>query len=639
MILLLSYFNANGTIYYVSNAGSDAANGTSTGTSWQTIAKVNASSFSGGDQILFNKGDTWNEKLIFPSSGSAGNVITIGSYGTGLKPVITGFATIAMNSAGGNIWTATASSSPKTLNTVLIDGVLRAKGRYPNYNYLTNVSFPSTSQLIVPHSATDYTGYGIAVRCSNWVIDRTKISSVNVGVTNDTFNFSVPVTYNTLGGYYFLQNHANLLDTTNEWSFDSTNNLLSVYKSTEPIVQMSTIDTLVFINNFDYLTFDGLSFTGGNIYNAKVESSQNITFQNCIFNNSGGYAVHLLSTKNITIQNDSIQNCLSNGVYSDPDTSISVQNNYIKNIGKYEGMGQNGNGTYIAIYNQGHYHATINNHLDSCGYSGIYWKGKFGRVDSNYVSNYCFTKQDGAGIYTFQGGLAADFDTGTIVKKNIIINGLGNYLSSEVYGLFNDDLAFGVHYDSNTVSNTVSNPLLIKGYYIKITGNTIQSNSTSSCLHFFYYFTATKFNYTVKNNIFYTPAANVFGNGSVIQFTGLKDSLEIIDSNYCFMPNYPARTFNRHGQFGVYYDLATWQSEYLYDLNSTVTLPPSRVSDVPALFYNPTLSDSTITFSGAYVDENNVKYIGSIDIKPYQSKLLFPAALSINGRIQNLIFE
>src|ERR1017187_7478016 len=79
------------TTYYVANAGSDSNNGTSTGTPWQTISKVNGSTFSAGDSILFNKGDKWREQIAPPSSGSAGSVITFGAYGSGAKPIISGF--------------------------------------------------------------------------------------------------------------------------------------------------------------------------------------------------------------------------------------------------------------------------------------------------------------------------------------------------------------------------------------------------------------------------------------------------------------------------------------------------------------------------------------------------------------------
>lgn len=78
-----------GTIYYVSSSdGNDGDDGLTTATAWATCAHVNLQSFSPGDAILFKKGDTWVEDpLRPPSSGSAGNPITFGAYGSGAKPI------------------------------------------------------------------------------------------------------------------------------------------------------------------------------------------------------------------------------------------------------------------------------------------------------------------------------------------------------------------------------------------------------------------------------------------------------------------------------------------------------------------------------------------------------------------------
>ena len=96
LVIIFAFFSitASATNYYVSSAGNDANNGTSTSTPWKTIAKVNATSFSPGDQILFNRGDTWSENLRLSSSGTAGNPITFSSYGTGNLPVICGTGAI-----------------------------------------------------------------------------------------------------------------------------------------------------------------------------------------------------------------------------------------------------------------------------------------------------------------------------------------------------------------------------------------------------------------------------------------------------------------------------------------------------------------------------------------------------------------
>ena len=89
------------TTYCVANSGSDSNSGTATGanctgtvSAWQSIAHVNAQHFSPGDSILFQDGGTWQEELIPPSSGTSGNLITFGSYGTGAKPILDGANTL-----------------------------------------------------------------------------------------------------------------------------------------------------------------------------------------------------------------------------------------------------------------------------------------------------------------------------------------------------------------------------------------------------------------------------------------------------------------------------------------------------------------------------------------------------------------
>lgn len=75
--------------FYISNAGSDSANGTSTSTPWKTLSKVQSSSSSikAGDSVLFNKGDTFIGTFNWSKSGTSSAPITFGAYGTGAKPI------------------------------------------------------------------------------------------------------------------------------------------------------------------------------------------------------------------------------------------------------------------------------------------------------------------------------------------------------------------------------------------------------------------------------------------------------------------------------------------------------------------------------------------------------------------------
>src|SRR5450759_4345367 len=131
---------ANATNYYFSVTGNDANNGTSTSTPWQTLAKFNLvfSSRSPGDSLLFKRGDTFYGSLTISRSGSSGSPITIGAYGTGSKPVITGFTTVsAWTNLGSNIWESTSAvSTLSTCNIVLINGANTPMGRYPNTGFL-----------------------------------------------------------------------------------------------------------------------------------------------------------------------------------------------------------------------------------------------------------------------------------------------------------------------------------------------------------------------------------------------------------------------------------------------------------------------------------------------------------------------
>lgn len=107
LILSLPLFS---TDYYVKNGGNDGDAGTSDETAWATVGKVNGSSFNSGDNIYFNRGDEWrNENYLDPpSSGTSGNLITFGAYGTGADPIINGSELLTSASYK---WTASGSGT------------------------------------------------------------------------------------------------------------------------------------------------------------------------------------------------------------------------------------------------------------------------------------------------------------------------------------------------------------------------------------------------------------------------------------------------------------------------------------------------------------------------------------------------
>ncbi|WP_431246497.1 choice-of-anchor Q domain-containing protein [Leifsonia xyli] len=79
-----------GTVYYVdSTSGNDANSGASTGSAWKTLAKVTSHTFSPGDVVAFDRGETFAGAATISGGGTSTNPVTITAYGTGAQPVLT----------------------------------------------------------------------------------------------------------------------------------------------------------------------------------------------------------------------------------------------------------------------------------------------------------------------------------------------------------------------------------------------------------------------------------------------------------------------------------------------------------------------------------------------------------------------
>ncbi|MFO7445619.1 MAG: right-handed parallel beta-helix repeat-containing protein [Ignavibacteriaceae bacterium] len=113
LFLILSV-TAYATTYYVDfENGNDSFRGTSESEAWRTISKVNSQTFQAGNVVLLKRGGKWREQLNIKNSGSAGSPVTVGSYGSGDKPVISGADLLTgFELHSGNVWKK-SSASPR----------------------------------------------------------------------------------------------------------------------------------------------------------------------------------------------------------------------------------------------------------------------------------------------------------------------------------------------------------------------------------------------------------------------------------------------------------------------------------------------------------------------------------------------
>lgn len=85
-----------GKTYYVAADGDDSADGMSEGTPFRTIRKINTLSLAPGDNVLFRRGDEWNEHLVLQMK----NGVTYSAYGIGAKPALSNY----IQAAGAESW-------------------------------------------------------------------------------------------------------------------------------------------------------------------------------------------------------------------------------------------------------------------------------------------------------------------------------------------------------------------------------------------------------------------------------------------------------------------------------------------------------------------------------------------------------
>ncbi len=192
-LFLFFTFLGSATNYYVSNSGNDSKDGKTPETAWQTINKVNKSTFAPGDQILFKRGDVWDKDLVIPSSGTAGKPIVVSAYGEGDNPMFYGLKYVRnWEPKGGNLY-ATYSEGLHYRNPILVGGEQKVKEKYLTdldenhewwqtdwdsiYVYLDNPADTSNIRQMVQ-------GYGVLVYGKSYVeVENFKFVGVGSAMT------------------------------------------------------------------------------------------------------------------------------------------------------------------------------------------------------------------------------------------------------------------------------------------------------------------------------------------------------------------------------------------------------------------------------------------------------------------------
>ncbi len=439
---------AQATIYYVSPTGSDTNNGTSTSTPWRTIARVNqmGSSLHAGDQVLFQRGGMWREKLNVPNSGTTTAKITFGAYGSGTEPVIRGsLAVTGWTLHAGNIYKATVGSAVKQ---VYFNGALQTLARFPNSGWLrTDVSnSTSTTDAALTQGSGFWKGATMVLRTTNWSYD-TAFVTANSGTT-----LTHTATGNNNGAQqwgYFLRNKLSQLDAPGEWFYDRPTSTLYFWcpgnvNPSANLVEAAVTDFGIY---FAYQRHDvivtNIAFQHQTDASVRLSGTYNVEVAYCKMTDTQRAIYSTGSTQNI--HHNTIARNYQTAVYLLDNNSTFTFNTF-NDICLWPGMGEN-NWGYFGLRCNGSGMVVSDNRFQNIGYIGMVIE-KNTLAERNVVRNSIMILNDG-------GGIAIDNADGMVLRRNVVLDLVGNIESVAPENTVNFPNAHGIYFGNISIKNTL----------------------------------------------------------------------------------------------------------------------------------------------------------------------------------------
>ena len=506
------------TYYIDAEDGDDSNSGLSEGDAFQTISKVNTitPSLNPGDEVLFKRGQTFTntDGISLTKSGTAGNPITVGSYGDGDYPILN------TNGKSVNIGSSTIPIAVSYLTIEKLD--LRSSNDYVvgngnntlSVSYLTleNLKLTSINADIIYLSAEPSniivrdiealktnTGFGYTfsfLSNSGAAMNAITLERISVETGSGVFYFStstnnlilkdININIHTANNYGSFESSSNgALENAQITNFSVTGGRgLSLFRPKNTILENISVDNTggsssflprgIQIYNAENLTIKNATTT--NLYSGieiVTPTKHNINIEGLYSaNNTFGLRSYVSSTSSIAVSNSTFKNNSDSGIKVENDNQTLTLDNLVIE-GNGTGLNVNGSSTVVmtnshisgssySILNSGNLNVYRN--IFSFGSTGVVFGGNAtGTIAHNTL--YGSSLIEGTGIRVFQTAYAT-------IQNNLIANtGSGICLDTdtgadltESHNLIEKSQPFGLcgvnsrNYDYSTITGL--DPLL-----------------------------------------------------------------------------------------------------------------------------------------------------------------------------------
>ncbi|KKM05276.1 hypothetical protein LCGC14_1755760, partial [marine sediment metagenome] len=448
--------------YYVSPNGSDTNDG-SLDSPWLTIAKVTSSmgSFIGRDRVAFQGGGVYNDAMLRITSDS----LTITSYGSGDKPVISALQTLTSpSSEGGGVY---SYSTTDRIMQVFQDGEYLYPSRFPDSRdttalYISDIAANTFTDTIDLADITP--GAIIHIKNQRWTMAHLDIDSYGVGgAARDTIVYDNSFGSHTPSanyGYYITGVTSEIDD--GEWSYNTDEDKLYIDLLRGDLtaeITATNIDTCINILA-DFITIENIEVRGANDVGIGLESTGDFFIDNVDFYYCNRYAIHSqdFEPSSVTVKNCSFYYGGAKAIRFVDANNVVVQDNFVFGHGTWIGNGDiYGNGKladgYGDAFNFWSCDGVVvrNNVFEQVARSAIFTQRASNTrtlIESNDIHRTMLFSGDGGAIYT-DNDKAVDSAWDTI-RNNTIIRSYGSFKGNintirasdgipESYGIYLDE--------------------------------------------------------------------------------------------------------------------------------------------------------------------------------------------------------
>lgn len=539
-----------------------------------------------GHDVFVNlkSGETFEEMLTVGTSGASGHPITIQAYGTEDKPIISGHELVTNWSIySGNIWEASHSPSNDP-NQVFKDGVRQVRARWPNSGWCNIDSTPEDSlhlQSDLLTQADDYwIGAEVYIKTRRWKIENKTITDSAQGAT--TITWGTETNHKAIKDFgFYLENLLSIVDTDNEWYYDTNADKLYLYSSDDPnncTIEVSSRQSNIKVTNSSYITIDGLELRIATQSNILIgpDDLVGLTIQNCSMSYAGDCGIKTITSNSytdVTVTGNTIQygtinsseaiylyNLLGNNVVSDNKILYWYDELSPKD---FKGIVvRKSSGTVVS-----------GNSLDSIAGLGIHIQEDAVnmKVYGNKVDNACLSLCDLGGIYVW-----GDYTRSLEIYRNIVCNSYGNIdgttrtVRDEGHGIYLDEYITGggISAYSNVIYGCSGNGVMLHNLdTVTVYDNTFYGNSTRQCYLLNDDSENRFYDVVIKNNIFVCDSSDQKAIGSISSYAG-DSELASYDYNCYYSPSDTAPFQYKRGGSILDKTFAEWKALHSQDANS-----------------------------------------------------------------------